>query len=152
MKKMIAVALAIAITATVGAAQATQTTTKPVAKTATQTSKTATQTSKTTKSRKSAKKAESQEALQKEAQIPEATARATALKEVANGTVKSSELEREKGRLIYSYDITVPGKAGVQEVNVDAKTGAVVAKVRESAKTEAKEAAKEAKGKKIAKK
>ena len=145
MKKMIAVALAIAATATVGAAQATQTTTKPVAKTATQTSK-------TTKSRKTAKKAESQEALQKEAQIPEAPARATALKEVANGTVKSSELEREKGRLVYSYDITVPGKAGVQEVNVDAKTGAVVAKVRESAKTEAKEAAKEAKGKKIAKK
>jgi uncharacterized membrane protein YkoI len=68
------------------------------------------------------------------------TARATALKEVPNGTVKSSELEKEHGKLIYSYDITVPGKSGVEEVNVNAVDGSVVGKMHESAKTEKKEA------------
>jgi len=57
--------------------------------------------------------------------------------------VKSSELERENGKLIYSYDISVPGKSGVEEVNVNAIDGSVVGKMHESAKTEKKEAAKE---------
>jgi uncharacterized membrane protein YkoI len=90
-------------------------------------------------------KRETQADLQKEAKISEADARATALKEVPNGTVKSEELEREKGKLIYSYDISVPGKSGVEEVNVNAVDGSVVGKMHESAKTEKKEAAKEAK-------
>ena len=93
------------------------------------------------------KKEESQAALQKEAKISEETARATALKEVPNGTVKSEEIERENGKLIYSYDITVPGKSGIEEVNVNALTGAVVAKSHEGPKAEKKEAAKEAKEK-----
>ena len=136
MFKVIAVAVAIAATTTVAGAQATssyKTTTKP-----------ATQASTTTKTHKKAMK-ESQAALQKEAKISEETARATALKEVPNGTVKSSELEREHGKLIYSYDISVPGKSGVEEVNVNAIDGSVVAKQHESAKTEKKEAAQEKK-------
>jgi uncharacterized membrane protein YkoI len=140
MFKVIALAAAIAATTTVAGAQGTgayKSTVKP-----------ATQASATAKRHKRMKKAESQEALQQEAKISEATARATALKEVPNGTVKSSELEREKGKLIYSYDITVPGKSGVEEVNVNAIDGSVVAKKHESAKTERKEAAKEAKEKK----
>jgi uncharacterized membrane protein YkoI len=96
------------------------------------------------------RKAVSQSALQKEAKIPEATARETALKEVPNGTVKSSELEREGGKLIYSYDITVPGKTGIEEVNVNAVDGSVVAKQHETTKAEKAEAAKEAKAKKAA--
>jgi len=136
MFKVIAVAVAIAATTTVAGAQATssyKTTAKP-----------ATQASTTTKTHKKAMK-ESQAALQKEAKISEETARATALKEVPNGTVKSSELEREHGKLIYSYDISVPGKSGVEEVNVNAIDGSVVAKQHESAKTEKKEAAQEKK-------
>jgi len=142
MLKVIAVAVAIAATTTVAGAQGT-TYNKSTAKPATQASTTA-------KSHKRMKKAESQAALQKEAKISEADARATALKEVPNGTVKSEELEREHGKLIYSYDITVPGKSGIQEVNVNAIDGTVVAKEHESAKTEKKEAAKEAKEKKTA--
>jgi len=136
MFKVIAVAVAIAATTTVAGAQATssyKTTAKP-----------ATQASTTTKTHKKAMK-ESQATLQKEAKISEETARATALKEVPNGTVKSSELEREHGKLIYSYDISVPGKSGVEEVNVNAIDGSVVAKQHESAKTEKKEAAQEKK-------
>ena len=143
MFKVIAMAVAIAATTTVAGAQATAAY-KSTAKPATQAS--------TTAKRHKVRKAESQAALQKEAKISEETARATALKEVANGTVKSSELERENGKLIYSYDITVPGKTGVQEVNVNAIDGSVVANKHESAKTEKKEAAQEAKQKTAAKK
>jgi uncharacterized membrane protein YkoI len=140
MLKVIAVAVAIAATTTVAGAQGTsynKSTAKP-----------ATQASTTAKSHKRMKKAERQAMLQKEAKISEADARATALKEVPNGTVKSEELEREHGKLIYSYDISVAGKSGVQEVNVNAIDGTVVANEHESAKTEKKEAAKESKEKK----
>jgi uncharacterized membrane protein YkoI len=53
-------------------------------------------------------------------------ARATALAAVPGGTVTKGELEEEDGALIYSFDIAVPGKAGITEIHVDAKTGAVV--------------------------
>ena len=142
MFKVIAMAVAIAATTTVAGAQGT--TYKSAAKPATQASTTG------KKHHRSAKKAETQAELQKEAKISEETARATALKEVPNGTVKSSELEREKGKLIYSYDITVPGKTGIDEVNVNAIDGSVVGKQHESPKTEKKEAAQEAKEKKTA--
>ncbi len=82
---------------------------------------------------------ESQAALRREAKISFATARATALKEVPTGKVRGSKLERENGKLVYSFNIKVPGKRGIEEVNVDAVTGAVVSKELESAKTEAME-------------
>ncbi len=53
-------------------------------------------------------------------------ARATALAAVPGGTVTKGELEEEGGALIYSFDLTVPGKTGITEIHIDAKTGAVV--------------------------
>ena len=94
------------------------------------------------------KEATSQAALRKEAKIAEADARKTALAAVPGGKVKSHELEREKGKLIYSYDIKVAGKSGIEEVNVDAMTGEIVAHEHEDAKAEAKEKKAEAKEKK----
>lgn len=94
------------------------------------------------------KEATSQAALRKEAKIAEAAARKTALAAVPGGKVKSHELERENGRLIYSYDIKVAGKSGIEEVNVDAMTGEIVAHEHEDAKAEAKEKKAEAKEKK----
>lgn len=94
------------------------------------------------------KEAVSQSALRKEAKITEADARKTALTEVPGGKVRSHELEREKGKLIYSYDIKVPGKPGVEEVNVDALTGLIVAHEHEDAKAEAREKKAEAAEKK----
>src|SRR5690348_5596515 len=85
------------------------------------------------------KQATNQAALRKEAKIAERDARKTALAAVPGGKVQSHELERENGKLIYSYDIKVAGKAGVEEVNVDAMTGEVVAHEHEGAKAEAKE-------------
>jgi uncharacterized membrane protein YkoI len=83
--------------------------------------------------------------LKKEAKISMKTARATALKEVPNGKVRKAELERENGKLIYSFTIKVAGKTGVEEVNVDATTGAVVAHEHETPKSEKKEEAAEKK-------
>jgi uncharacterized membrane protein YkoI len=140
MFKALAVAVALAATTTVAGAQGTSTNKSTV--------KPTTQAMTTAKRHKKAKKEESQETLQKEAKITEATARATALKEIPNGTVKSNELEREHGKLIYSYDITVPGKTGIDEVNVNAIDGTIVAKQHETPKSEKKEAVKEAKEKK----
>jgi hypothetical protein len=70
--------------------------------------------------------------LAKQAKITLDAARATALAKVPNGTVKSEELEREHGKLIYSFDIEVPGKSGIEEVNVSAVTGKVLVKKHES--------------------
>lgn len=87
----------------------------------------------------SAQKKETQAQLRKEAKVTSTAARATALKEVPNGRVQKSELERENGKLIYSFDVKVPGKSGFEEINVDATTGAVVSKEHETPKMEAKE-------------
>ena len=144
MFKGIAVAVAFAAATTVAGAQGTSTYNKSTAKPAAQATTTA-------KKHKRAKKEESQATLQAEAKVSEATARATALAQVPNGTVKSSELEREKGKLIYSFDITVPGKTGIEEVNVNAIDGSVVGKEHETPKSEKKEAAAEAKEKKAKK-
>lgn len=86
--------------------------------------------------------------LRREAKISEKTARATALKEVPNGKIVASELEREKGNLIWSFDIKVAGKSGIEEITVNAVTGAVVTHEHETPKTEKKEAAAEKKEKK----
>ena len=139
MLKVIAVAIAIAATTTVAGAQAPSASKASV--------KTSTQASVTKRHRRSMKR-ETQADLQKEAKVSEAEARETALKQVPNGTVKSSELEREHGKLIYSFDISVPGKSGIEEVNVNAIDGSVVAKEHETPRAEKAEAKAEAKEKK----
>ncbi len=74
--------------------------------------------------------------LLKEAKISEAHAARAASAKVPNGTIEGVELENENGRLIYSYELKVPGKSGVEEVNVNAKTGAIVNTEHESAAAE----------------
>lgn len=64
------------------------------------------------------------------------SARALALRTVPGGAIRSSELERERGKLIYSFDVKVPGKRGIEEVNVDAKTGALVGREHEGEEDE----------------
>jgi hypothetical protein len=79
-------------------------------------------------------------ALAAEAKITLDSARAIALHKVPHGTVASEELERENGHLIYSFDVRVPGKSGIQEVNVNAINGAVLGVHHENAAAEQKEA------------
>ena len=66
--------------------------------------------------------AETQAQLKKEAKISMKKARGIALKK-APGKISSAELERENGKLIYSFDIKQSGQTGVTEVAVDAITG-----------------------------
>ena len=93
-------------------------------------------------------KRELPDSLAKMTKVSEDAAAKTALKRVKKGTIESVELERENGKLIYSYDIKQPGKSGAEEVNVDAMTGKVVAHEHESAAMVKKEAAEEKAGKK----
>jgi uncharacterized membrane protein YkoI len=58
--------------------------------------------------------------------ITQADATRTALSAVPGGNVISAELESEHHQLIYSFDVAVPGKSGVEEVQVSAMTGRIV--------------------------
>jgi uncharacterized membrane protein YkoI len=82
------------------------------------------------------------EDLSKETKITEPEARKIALARVP-GTVRSEELEREHHRVVYSYDIEQSGKPGVEEVQVDAKSGKIVSIRHESDKAEEQEKKKE---------
>jgi two-component system sensor histidine kinase QseC len=90
----------------------------------------------------------SQAELQAQAKISKAQAQQTALARVPNGTVNTCELEEEKGKLVYSFDITNPGAREITEVLVDAMTGEVIAIDKESPEQEAKEKKQERKEKK----
>ena len=83
-------------------------------------------------------------ALVKRATVPEEEAAKTALATVPNAQIKAVELEDENGQLIYSYELKVPGHSGIEEVNVNAKTGAVVNTEHESPAAERGEAKQEA--------
>jgi uncharacterized membrane protein YkoI len=85
--------------------------------------------------------------LKAEAKITEDAARATALADVPNGKVESAELEREHGHLLYSFDIKVDSKPGLEEVHVDAITGKLLSRKHETAAHERAEMRKEAKAK-----
>jgi hypothetical protein len=86
---------------------------------------------------------ESPSELMKEAMVTKAQATAIAMTKVPDGVIKSSELEREHGRLIWSFDIAKPSSKNITEVNVDATTGKVVAVSNETPARERQEAKKE---------
>jgi uncharacterized membrane protein YkoI len=69
---------------------------------------------------------ETESQLQAKAKISKADAQTIALTKVPNGTVKDCELEREHGKLIWSFGFTTPDSKDITEVNVDALTGALV--------------------------
>lgn len=83
--------------------------------------------------------------LAAQARVSRADAEKTALTKAPNGTVKEAELEKEKGKLIWSFDIATPGSNDITEVAVDAVTGAVVSVEKESPEQQASEKAEDAK-------
>jgi uncharacterized membrane protein YkoI len=91
------------------------------------------------------KNSQGQEKLAKQARITMEQARETALKR-APGNVESGELEKEHGKLVYSFDIR-NSKGTITEVQVSAITGKVVRVEHENKKQEAAEKEKEAKEK-----
>ena len=79
------------------------------------------------------------------AKVTPDSARATALRAVAKGgKIAAAEIEEEGGKLVYSFDIKIPRKKGIDEVLVDAMTGKVAAVEHEGPAAEAAEAKKDA--------
>lgn len=66
------------------------------------------------------------DSLVAKAKINEDSARAIALKRVP-GTVQGTELEKERGRLMWDFKIQRAGRKGTTEVEVSANTGKVIA-------------------------
>ena len=83
--------------------------------------------------------------LMKKAKITAEAATATALAKVPGGKIEKGELEEEDGKLIFSFDIKVAGKSGIEEVAVDAITGKVLSVAHESPADEKKEKEKDEK-------
>jgi uncharacterized membrane protein YkoI len=73
-----------------------------------------------------ADKTAKQAKLEAKAKITKAEAEKIALGKVKDGKVVQAELEKEHGKLIWSFDIATPGTKDITEVQVDAKTGKVV--------------------------
>jgi uncharacterized membrane protein YkoI len=59
------------------------------------------------------------------------TARAKALA-VAPGRIKSANLETENGKLLYSFDIQMPHKTGIEEVQISAVNGKILSNKHET--------------------
>ena len=86
-------------------------------------------------------------ALLAQAKISQAAATTTALAKVPNGTVKEVELEKEHGRLVWSFDITTPRSVNVTEVQVDARSGEIVSTHTETPTQQRREAQQDKAGK-----
>ena len=79
--------------------------------------------------------------LAKQAKITKAQAEQIALAKVPHGSVKSAEIENEKGHLVWSFDIARPGTNDITEILVDAQTGKIISTQNETPQDQAKEAA-----------
>ena len=73
--------------------------------------------------------------------ISEAAAQKIALAQVANGKIKSSELENEMHKLVWSFDIAQPNTRSITEILVDANTGKIIATQHENPTQQAAETA-----------
>ena len=70
--------------------------------------------------------------LKAQATLPADSAVAIATRNAPTGaTITSAELEEEHGRLIYSFDFKAPGGSAPHEVEIDAKSGAVISSAPE---------------------
>jgi hypothetical protein len=86
---------------------------------------------------------QSEAELLKQTRVTKHQAKKIALARVKGGTIKSAELEKENGVLIWSFDVAQPGKKDVTEVWVDATTGKITAVDVETPIGQRKEAAEE---------
>ena len=84
---------------------------------------------------------ETQAELKTQAKITRAEAEKTALAKVPDGKIKAAELEKEHGKLIWSFDISMPKSKNITEIQVDAKTGKIASTQVETPKDQAAEAA-----------
>jgi competence protein ComGC len=81
-----------------------------------------------------------------QAKISKTKARKIAQAKEPTGKIESEELEKEHGKLVYSFDIR-NAKGTITEVQVDARTGKIVSVEEENKQAEEKEKQQEAKEK-----
>ena len=91
---------------------------------------------------------EKQAKLEAQAKVTKADAEKIALAKVPGGKVTESGIEKEKGKLIWSFDIATEGSKDITEVQVDAVSGEVVSVEKETPAEQAKEKEADAKEKK----
>ena len=84
------------------------------------------------------KKSKIPASLRKAAKISAEEARAIAVKQVP-GEIEEEELEKEHGKLVYSYDIRGAGQKGITEVQVSALDGSIVSVEKEDPASEQRE-------------
>lgn len=89
--------------------------------------------------------------LAAQAKVSRAAAERAALAKVPGGTITDGELEKEKGKLIWSFDITTPDSKDITEVVVCAMSGEVVSVEKETPEQQAKEKAEDAQNEKAEK-
>lgn len=77
--------------------------------------------------------------LEAQAKITRSEAQKIALERVPGGTIKEGDIEKEKGRLLWSFDIVTPGTKDITEVQVDANTGQVLDVSKETVADQEKE-------------
>ncbi|HEY5481435.1 MAG TPA: PepSY domain-containing protein [Verrucomicrobiae bacterium] len=77
--------------------------------------------------------------LEAQAKITKAEAQKIALDKVPGGTIKEGDIEKEKGKLLWSFDIATPGTKDITEVQVDAMTGDVLDVAKETVADQEKE-------------
>ncbi|GEM_PF-286723 len=69
---------------------------------------------------------ENDAALAAQAKVSKADAAKSALAAVPNSKIKSSWIEKEDGKILWSFDVVTPGSRKITEVGVNALTGKVV--------------------------
>ncbi len=84
--------------------------------------------------------ASSPEKLAAQARVTRAQAEQTALAQVPAGKITEGELEKEHGKLIWSFDIATPGTKDITEIQVDAINGQILSREMESPAEQDKEA------------
>jgi uncharacterized membrane protein YkoI len=83
---------------------------------------------------------EAKPGLMARAKVSCTDARKAALEKIGKGShIRSAELEEENGELVFSFDIKQGKKPGVEEIQIDARTGTVVSARHEDAAAEAAE-------------
>ena len=78
--------------------------------------------------------------LLKQASVTRSEAERTALSRIHDGRIVTVELEKEHGRLIWSFDIARPHTKNITELQVDAKSGQIVSTKIETPQAQKKEA------------
>ena len=70
--------------------------------------------------------------LQAQSPITRERAEAAALRLVPGGELMSGNLERDNGRLLWWFDVSIPGSRNLKVIRIDAYTGAILSNTIET--------------------